>query len=597
MSEVAIDDGFTRAVRAALSRLGVERLVLSIHQVSFPAGAGDIGFGTPYGPRGTELLQTVTRLGFTGVALGPHGITSRINPSPYDGSVFSRNPLHASFVDLVDQGLLDPSTLEAAAVPPSERADYEAAWDRASRLLARAATARLGRGDSDTDTALGAFRARSPWLEEDARYEGATSALGHDDWTRWPAQWPVSVSAVARFEVEQLLLAEQHAKLRQTAKRLGLHLYADIAIGTSFRDRALYGKHMLAGYAMGAPPSRTNPDGQPWGYPILNPQGLAPGGGARSFLEARVEQLLADYDGIRVDHPHGWVCPWVYRTDAPDPLVAVQSGARLFESPDLTDHPALARFARVRPDQLDRSRARYADDWVKSLEPEQVDRYSVAFDVFVDRVLAAGGSRGDLMVEVLSTCPRPLAAVLARHGLGRFRVTQKAKTTDPSDVYRSENARPEDWIMMGNHDTPPIALVVSKWAGTVEAERRAAYLAERLAPSEDERGALARELASDPRALTEAMLAELFVGPAKNVLVFWADLFGERRIYNRPGEVHPENWTLRVPPDFEAALEARSASGEAPHLGRALARALRARNLDRDPDGVALRDALLRGPR
>ena len=63
---------------------------------------------------------------------------------------------------------------------------------------------------------------------------------------------------------------------------------------------------------------------------------------------------------------------------------------------------------------------------------------------------------------------------------------------------------------------------------------------------------------------TLLVLRELFLGPARNVQIFWADLFGVREIYNRPGVVGPENWCLRVPERF-AALD------DVPGLGTAIA--------------------------
>jgi hypothetical protein len=73
------------------------------------------------------------------------------------------------------------------------------------------------------------------------------------------------------------------------------------------------------------------------------------------------------------------------------------------------------------------------------------------------------------------------------------------------------------------------------------------------------------------------MCADLFVGPARRVSVFFADLFGLREVYNRPGTVDPRNWTLRVPADFERAYDRARAARDALDLPRALALALRAR--------------------
>src|SRR5579885_570588 len=104
------------------------------------------------------------------------------------------------------------------------------------------------------------------------------------------------------------------------------------------------------------------------------------------------------------------------------------------------------------------------------------------------------------------------ARVLARHGLGRFRVTQKARLDDPHDPYRADLARPEDWVMVGTHDTPPLWTVVDRWRREGALAARAAYLAERLAPPGADRAAFAARLAAAPGLLVHAELAALCRG-------------------------------------------------------------------------------------
>jgi hypothetical protein len=53
-----------------------------------------------------------------------------------------------------------------------------------------------------------------------------------------------------------------------------------------------------------------------------------------------------------------------------------------------------------------------------------------------------------------------------------------------------------------------------------------------------------------------------------------------REVYNRPGTVGPENWTLRVPPDFEALHGRRIRDGAALDLPAALGAAIRSRGRD-----------------
>jgi 4-alpha-glucanotransferase len=300
---------------------------------------------------------------------------------------------------------------------------------------------------------------------------------------------------------------------------------------------------------------------------------------ATAFVTSRLDKLFAEFDGVRLDHPHGFICPWVYDTNSPDPQQAVQAGARLFESPVLPDHPALARFAIPRADQLnpDPRTARHADDWVVQLEPEQVRRYGRLMDAIVASARRHGQGAGSLACEVLSTCPYPLARVLAQHGLGRFRITQKANLHRADDVYRSEHAQPGDWAMIGNHDTPTLWRLLDDWERAGSRGERADYLAWRLAPQEHRRERLARDLRASPGLLAQAMLADLLACRARNVLVFFTDAFGLRESYNQGGVVAPDNWTLRLTADYAQAYGDRLADARALNLPLALALALRAR--------------------
>jgi 4-alpha-glucanotransferase len=146
-----------------------------------------------------------------------------------------------------------------------------------------------------------------------------------------------------------------------------------------------------------------------------------------------------------------------------------------------------------------------------------------------------------------------------------------------------------DWVMVGTHDTPSIWRVARAWDERVRRDR-AAHFAARLARTPEERESLARELAADVGALVHAEIADLFACPAAHVVVFFADLFGLEEIYNRPGTFDPDNWTLRLTPDFAERWERGAKSGDALDPRKALAMALRARELG--PDATALAERL-----
>ena len=206
----------------------------------------------------------------------------------------------------------------------------------------------------------------------------------------------------------------------------------------------------------------------------------------------------------------------------------------------------------------------------RGYDPEQIDRYAILFDAMVASARQHGRDARSIVCEILSTLPRPLQAVLERHGLGRFRVMQKANLDDISDVYRPENARPEDWIMVGNHDTPPIWNLVRAWAASDKLERWAAYLAFRL-------GRNAGELMERPGLLVHAIFAVMFASKAENASVFFTDLFGYDCSYNVPGTISDDNWSLRLGAGFARDYAERVARDRALNLPRALAMAFAVR--------------------
>ncbi len=575
----------TERLRQNLARLGVRRLLLAIHDTSFPSDPDeDVGRGSPATRASDRLLAYARSLGFTGIQLGPQGQTSRTNPSPYDGTIFSRNLGNIAVRSLraggVFEELVGDAALDRWLVTGDGPARHAHAYD-AWHAIVDEAYAALERGARpDLRERLAAFRsANASWLVPDALHQVLCHARGSGfrgwdapDRDVWLAGDTARIAelereharAIDRYAFGQLLVADEHGRLRE---RCGILLFGDLQVGYSDADAWTYAGVFLRDYLMGAPPSRTNPEGQPWGYPVLDPDQY--GGAAKALVVARADKAFREYDSLRIDHPHGLVCPWVYRSDAPDHAVAVREGARLFESPDLPDHPALARFAIARPDQIERGVPRYADGWLKELDDAQVARYAILVDTLVAAAEHHGRSKADLSFEVLSTMPYPLGRVLARHGLGRWRITQKANLGDTRDVYRTENATREDWVMLGNHDTAPIFAVIRGWSA-VQREAWANHLVEKLHLPEPAR------LASDGF-LATAMLAELFASRAENVSIFFADLFGCEERFNMPGVISEDNWTLRLPPDFEAMHRDRLAREHALDLPLAAELALAAK--------------------
>ncbi len=626
----------TALIDSALRLLGIRRFALAIHDASFPSTPEeDIGRGSPYSRGGLEFLRFARSLGFNAVQLGPQGRTTRNDPSPYDSCIFSKSILSLAALTLAEdnhlEGVVSPSDLNGLVSRAesgrrdmdSDRVDYAKAWDVSHGLLEIAHTRfrDIQRTASSLPAAFQRFCATQrsapvDWFERDCVYEALARTSGINDWSLWGRQSgyllaldqrlycpkpgdevackrritqvsETSEVTIERFAFGQFLLHMQHERMREEARNLGLLLYGDLHIGCSHQDWWAWRSLFLDNYRLGAPPSRTNPEGQPWGYPVLDPRrmgktgpdGKVIPGPALDFIRARAGKLLAEFDGMRIDHPQGLVCPWVYRADALDPALAVRNGARLFSTPNRPDHPELRQFSLVGADQLnpDPDYPRYGDEHVRDLLPEQIERYAVVLDAVLESAKCAGRRSNDILCEVLSTWPTPLKAVMKQRGMGRFCITQKADPHNPNDVYRPENTSTNDWIMVGNHDTKPLWLVAAERRPSEWLRDRSLLLAHRLIPDLERRHEFAAQIVSDHHLFCEAMFAELFLGPAQNVSVFFADLLGEERLYNQPGTVGEHNWTLRVPGDYRAQYSRRLRRGGALNIGRALALALDAR--------------------
>lgn len=588
-------------VTEALKVLGIDRLSCAVHDRCLPSdGPLDVGAGAIGGAGAEAFLEFLSALGFNAVQLGPAGEISRHNLSPYDGTAFSRSRLQLSWA-VLDEGPLSVDDEPAPAIA-GDRSDYARAFSTSDRRwaalharwerLARAGDPRL----EALEAGLSRFREREGrWLETDALHRVLSTRHGDTDPGAWPdrtdaqlfdARAPATVRRhrleallrehhleLVRYAREQYLLADQHRRFTERAHDVGLRVWADLQVGLSHADRWANASLMLEGYAMGAPPSRTNPEGQPWGYPVLSP---AQEPGASAFRKERFYRLFRDYDGLRVDHPHGLVCPWIYREGARDEHQAVREGARLFSVGEGVGHDEVAAFDLVEPGQLDRRVEPWTDAFVTDLREAQVARYAQTFDQLLDAARAAGRGSDSVACEVLSTMPAPLGRVIARHGLGRFRVTQKANVVDPSDVYLPANAAPEDWVMVGTHDTPTIWRTAERWSDEVAAARREHVVA-CLAPDGVGRAELGLHFARSRDHLAGGELAVLFTTRARHVMLWVFDLLGSHELYNRAGVVHPDNWTLRVPPGFRAEHVARAKTCAAFDPCFALALALAAR--------------------
>src|SRR6266702_1604248 len=214
-----------RQVREALALLGIRRLLVGVHDAAFPGTPEeDVGRGTPYGDGAAAFLELVAGLGFDGVQLGPQGALSPDDPSPYNGTSFSRNPVSAALAPLARAEwaeLLAPQALaEAVSRDPATvaRADHA----RAHRAVHRA-----------LDLAFGSFQRR--WADASAGSELARLVaeleafrVAQAEWLGRDARHVADAGTPDRFTFVQFVVHAQHAALRRRAAALGLVVFGDL---------------------------------------------------------------------------------------------------------------------------------------------------------------------------------------------------------------------------------------------------------------------------------------------------------------------------------------------------------------------------------
>lgn len=170
------------------------------------------------------------------------------------------------------------------------------------------------RARRETETAFRDFiGAGGTALERFATFETLVERLGREV-ASWPPTYrdPSSddVKAFARAErpaIEysmylQFHAARQLAAAAQIAQDRGVALYRDLAVGVDVNGADVWidPQAYVPSVSVGAPPDLLNPDGQDWGLPPLDPNGLARDG-YRTMAELFRANMLAA-GALRIDH-------------------------------------------------------------------------------------------------------------------------------------------------------------------------------------------------------------------------------------------------------------------------------------------------------
>lgn len=605
-----MDKKATKTIQEALNVLGKKNFALIMHSNSFPSLDGeDTGFGSVNSSGGKCIIDFCEGV-FNSIQLGPAGKTKGCESSPYTSTIFSSNPLFIDLKQLTSDdcgNLLSTETFNNIVQNnPNQnqgktsysyiyRSQHEAlkeVWDNFK--------------NSDLQKLKEEFeqykRENAFWLEKDALYEALSIEHQNDYWPLWQSELDKSLfnpksieekmqcgNRINDLEKEyadeinfysfcQFLLYRQSGATKDYALKKGIKMISDRQVAFSDRDCWAYQSLFLDGWLLGCPPDYFSEDGQAWGFPVMDPEKLYHEDGSLAEGGLLMKELFKKMfkenpGGVRIDHIVGLIDPWVYKLGR-KPKIEEGAG-RLYSSPE---HPELSKYAIVNIEDLDLGIGADKEKRVKNLSVEQVKQYGRLIEKIVVAAAQEQGLTKDAIVcEDLGTLTNPVDAVMKKYDLLGMKLTQFVVPEMDEHPYRCKNIEKRAWVMVGTHDNQPISMWADSLINTHEGYLHAKNLVEDLYSYEKKQDDLIVRLTQDADYLSLAKLVELFACKAENVQIFFTDYFGLKAIYNIPGTSGDENWSLRLPNNFEEVFCNNLKSNKALNLPLVLELAIKAR--------------------
>ncbi len=570
----------------ALKELGKKNFALIIHGNSFPAIPGkNTGFGTPNSEAGKKLMDFASGL-FNAIQLGPQGKTKACDSSPYTGTIFSLNPLFIDLEQLTTKdwgNILSISTYNRVCNENPNKDINKTAYSyivKAQDEALKEAYVNFKQWNNHKlNKEFDKFKQENDfWLSKDALYEALVIENNNDYWPLWNSSVDRNLfnpkndeekKAVFLREKElrlkyadeinyysfcQFVAAKQNEQTKKYALKHDLKLIADRQVAFSDRDSWAYQSLFLDGWMLGCPPDYFSKDGQAWGFPVVDPKKMFNEDGSLGEAGKLLKQLYKKMfkenpGGVRIDHIVGLIDPWVYKAGK-KPLPQ-QGAGRLYSSPE---HPELAQYAIATMDDLNMELEPDKEKRVKKLSKEQIQRYGAMIEKIV--IVAAkeeGLNKDSIVCEDLGTLTFPVESVMKEYDLQGMRLTQFVKYDKPEHPYRCCNIVPRSWAMVGTHDNEPVSMWADEMINTHVGYLHVVNLVDDMYSELQgkERDDLIVKLTTDPKALMNVKLAEIFASKAENIQVFFTDFFGLKSTYNTPGTSGDKNWSLRLPDNFE----------------------------------------------
>ena len=568
---------YTNSVNKGLNLLG-KQVDIILHNASAPAVRSEnTGIGSLFSRTVKEkFIPFLKEHGFSHIQQEPNGLRKAADNSPYAPEADTKNIFLIPLEKLVSEKLLSKETFDNIVKnnPNPERVNYPYVRENYDKALREAFE------NSKKNTLYKEEFAKFK-LENEAKYEQSaifrliSSENNNRSWEEWQGvdktlyvnpQSEASKSRISELKekyandydlylFEQMLVEKENAISNKLAAESGISIIGDSPVASSAVEEWVNQKLFLKNKALGCPPDYFSPDGQRWGFKYYNPDKIFNKDGslgeAGEVLKKKYENYFASFPGgMRIDHVIGLVDPFIYTVGA----------------------------KKMTPENSGRIYSAFESKYKKKNDEEYA---AILNKIVLPAAKKYGHDISSIICEDLGEVTPPVQRVMKKLGLGGISVTQFD--------YRGSKAPEKNTIMPGSHDNSSFLEFVDGLFSNKDKRfmTKTRFLAEDTAAkdiSNEDKKKYLNEIRTDKKKFISASFTELFASPAKRIQIFFTDVFGIAKTYNRPG-TNEGCWELRLGEKFEDEYYKAVAEGKAPNFAKAIADALRHRGLDKEhPD-------------
>ena len=549
------------ALQPAFDYLGTQEVAMILHGTCYPEAENDLGVGSPYGKVAAQLLPFETLHGFNSNQLGPVGVLRDAQSiSPYKSTVSTRNYLFLDLQELTTDKyakILSEEDIEAVFEKPSNDGqnysyskfpDAFANYEYCIKIAHRNFKDKVKAGDINAEELNNRFKEfknkKGSIIYKEALFDVLSKTYGTNEFEKWDE---LDANLMARIDKKdpeaitrykkvihrskedfdtyvfgQFLLDKQIKENTQFRKSIGFKYISDLLVGFSKADEWANQDAFLKDYRMGCPYGGKNNGPQIWDIPVLDPKKLFNEDGslgvAGNLLKRKMESALEDFDNVRIDHALGLVDPYIYDKNSVF-LVDGVVDTKKFRAGNIS--------------------------YISSVDPNG-NYKRVLNEIIIPTLEEYGIDKNYPVWEDLCTDTPTFNEI--------YRDRNKLPGITQLEYMRAEESQdPDDWGLVGSHDSPPATEMIKKdWVKNHHAWN-VFYLAGFLNSNPQRaqfRDKYCQLIDKDPRERVKAKFAELFL-TCKKIQISFDDFFGINKTYNVGGTENNTNWKLRLNKDYQ----------------------------------------------